>query len=100
MTVEKFIESAKQVEQLASKYLDKYADYFELTRLDCGNIEFDVNEYKKEELFNILPDDMTNFPLYLQFCFYDGEWHCCVSTLITNVGKYKKEIVEKRRAKR
>ena len=91
MTIERFLESAKAVKSLAKKHFGKYMSFYSLERLDCGNIEFSVPKYKEKELLEIVPDDTTDFPLYMQFCYYDGEWHHCMSNTIQNVGLYKKQ---------
>ena len=90
MTVQEFLKSAKQVRELADKYLGKYEEFYSLNRLDIGNIEFKVPELKEEELLSVLPDDTKDFNIYMQFCFYNGKWNLCMSLTIRNVGEYKK----------
>lgn len=90
MTVQEFLKSANQVRELADKYLGKYEEFYSLNRLDCGNIEFKVPEWKEEELLSVLPDDTKDFNTYMQFCFYNGGWGLCMSHTIRNVGEYKK----------
>lgn len=90
MTVNKFLETAKQVEKLAADYLGEYAEYYILEYLNCGNIEFKVPKYKEEKLLAILPDDRKDFHTYMQFCFYNDKWNLCMSHTIRHVGEYKK----------
>lgn len=98
MTIEQFLESAKQVEQLAEKYIGKYVEYYNLKHLDCGNIEFEVFSFKEDELLNILPDDTRDFHTYMQFCFCNGEWRLCMSHTIRHVCEYKMAREARRRA--
>lgn len=73
------------------EYYDKYGRQF-----DCGNIEFEVYPYKRDEFLQALPDDATDIHTYLQFCFNGTEWRLCVSSTIRHVGEYKKAIEEKK----
>lgn len=96
MTIEKYLESAQKVEELAKEHLGQYVKYYSLKRLDCGNIEFELSWGVEDELLELLPDDTKDFPTYLQFCYCDGEWRRCMAQLITNVGAYKEYKRRKR----
>lgn len=96
MTVDRFLEAAKQVEKLAADYLGRYAEYYTLEYLNCGNIEFKVPKYREDELLAIVPDDTKDFNTYMQFCFYNGKWSLCMSHTIRHVGEYKKAQEQKK----
>ena len=98
MTIKDYLESAKVIEEIAQKHFGKYVDFYELERYDSGNIEFSILSHKKAELLNLLPDDTTNFPVSMQFCYCNGAWRECMSQIITNVGAYKKKLAERSEA--
>ena len=92
MTIDKFVEAASKVKVLAAECLKGYERFYNLKHLDCGNIEFEVYPYKRDEFLQALPDDATDIHTYLQFCFNGTEWRLCVSSTIRHVGEYKKAI--------
>lgn len=91
MTVSEFERSARKVGELADKYLGAWKGYYNLTRFDCGNVEFSVIAQKEDELLGQLPDETTDFPREIQFGWDADkcEWRVCCMQTITNVGAYK-----------
>lgn len=92
MTIKDYLESSKLIEELAKNVLGDYADFYNLERYDSGNIEFSIPQYRIGDVIKLVPNDVEEFIISVQFCYVKGNWSKCMTSKITNIKAYKEKL--------